>query len=127
MRTIRVAIFQCEKCGAEYENRKDAEKCEAMPIEKKAFQRGDIVRPNTKWQCGRCNKWVRLTGKIVLIEWPQPADEDYEHRRIQKPGRIGTHVYFYGVKANCPNKCGNVLHPAGYAPEFTLVRKKRKK
>ncbi len=120
-------VYRCKKCKTKYDKKKKYAACQEMPIEEKAFQKGDTVKSIRNWACSCCKGWYPAVGKVVKVLGPEPWDEDEEARRcLDTSKRFRVHTYYYHVKAPCP-KCGHMRHPGGVGPEFTLVERKNKK
>jgi len=96
-----VSNYQCEKCKIKYQSPKRALKCEAMPVEKKSFNVGDLVSWRELNTCSAYDKNYRLTGRVKKIIGPILPNEEYNLKWLR--GRLtGLHVFRYEVYWKCP-------------------------
>ena len=119
MKTIREVLprrvrltYVCKSCRTRYRNKKNALKCEAMPVEDKFFHVGDLVKWREQYHCDRYNKNYFPKGRVARILGPMLPDEEYNIKWLQS--RLsGKHVFQYEVKWTCPycgNSCGNLFY-----------------
>lgn len=124
VRTVIVS-YKCAGCKTKYKTFEEALACEQLPIEKKDFNKGDVVKCRHKWQCNRCNKFYPAIGKVVKVIGPEPYNPEYEVGVVGE-NRSVTHIYYYHVIAPCP-KCDKERNLGGVGPNFTLVSRKNKR
>lgn len=107
VRHVKIDLFYCDVCDCEYESEDEAIACEKLLVEHRPqyIEVGkEIV---SDFWCGLCRMGFTV-GTVEKIEGPMPADEDFEHRHVQIPGRTDIlHVYYVYVRGKCV--CKNSL------------------
>lgn len=107
VRSVKTGLFYCDVCNSGYESEKEAAACEALIVEFRPSYIEVGQEITSDFWCGECRVGFTI-GKIVSIEGPMPADEDFEHRCVQIPGRVGVlHVYYIHTRGQCV--CKNKL------------------
>lgn len=101
VRQVKIELYYCGTCDCEYESEEEAVACEKLPVEHRPqyIEVGQEIISD--FWCGECRTGFTV-GKIVNVEGPMPADEDFEHRCVQITGRTGVlHVYYAYVRGEC--------------------------
>jgi hypothetical protein len=91
------AVFLCEKCGAYYDNEKEAIECEKKPLKAPKYRVGD---------------YLNIQNPFMT----QPSIEKYEIVEIEPKVEKGTHDVIYWVFAKLMNN--RVRVPEKYLIKF---------
>ena len=127
VRRVKIVEYECEICGSQYRNKKDAKECEKRILETKQFKKGDWVILRGKIYCSSCSPsgLKKFGGQIKRIVGPVPSDMEYELKWLgSKPERVNGHVFTYLIKLFCTGGCSSSPGElAVYSPEIELANK----
>jgi len=113
--------YRCSRCRTKHTNKRDALRCERMPVEAKTFKIGSRVENVEKRTCARGQKQYTFSGVVTKIIGPEPPDFEYEVKWLGgRPERLSSHVFLYQVKFRCPH-CKEVREERYYAPELKQI------
>ena len=110
-------LYRCPVCKTAYPRKKDALRCEKLPVEKRAFRVGDKVRNIEPRTCEQGKNYL-FSGKVVRVLGPESSDYEYEVKWLGGKGeRMNSHVFVYEVEFRCPH-CKKQKRARYYAPEL---------
>ncbi len=120
----RSVSYRCSCCRTKHTNKRDAKRCERMPVEAKAFKVGSRVENIEKRICARGRKQYRFSGVVTKVVGPQAPDYEYEVKWLGgKPERLRSHVFQYQVKFRCPH-CKEIREARYFAPELRTISRR---
>jgi len=117
----KTTYWLCSVCGAKHRKKSDAQKCESMPVEEQKFKVGDRVTNSKEPRiCSSTSgdSEYRFRGRISIVLGPLPPDEEYWIKWLG--GFPKAHVFYYGVKYECP-KCERKKDAVYFGPELEKV------
>lgn len=112
----RVVSYRCGVCKTAHASAAKARACESMPVEKKKFKKGDLVRNIEPRTCSINRRPYHFRARITQIVGPSPFDFEYEVKWLGGRG-LNQHVFQYEVVYICPH-CGVEFSGLYYAPEL---------